>query len=161
MKRLILVPAILFVLIVLGAFPAGFATNSRPFNGTMLGSGIATSATTNSITATVHLQHLGKSMLVGTTMVTGVSECGGFVGIEKDTITAANGDQVFVSGNGVSCPVSSNWTVFHDTVTFTVTGGTGRFAGSSGSGTTMTTIVITSPAGASTFTAIIAGTITY
>ena len=161
MKRLILVPAILSILMSLGAFPAALASSSTPFNGRMSGSGIATSETTNSITATVYLEHLGKAMLVGTTTVTGKSECGGFIGIEKDTITAANGDEVFTSGNGVSCPVSSNPIVFRDTVTFAVVGGTGRFADASGSGTVQTTIVITSPTGASTFTATITGAISY
>jgi len=127
----------------------------------MSGTGVATSATRNSITATVSLEHLGKSMLVGTTSVTGTSNCGGFVGRERDTITAANGDRIFVSGNGVSCPTSSNPPTFQDTVTFTVTGGTGRFAQASGSGQVHTTIVITSPTGDSTFTATITGTITY
>ena len=161
MKRLIIVPAILSFLIAISTVPATFATHSVPLNGSMSGSGIATSETTNSITATVHLEHLGKSVLVGTTMVTGHSECNGFVGRETDTITSADGDKIFVSGNGVSCPTSSNPLTFQDTVTFTVTGGTGRFSNASGSGVTHTTIVITSPSGDSTFTATITGTITY
>ncbi len=94
-------------------------------------------------------------------MVTGRSECNGFVGIERDTITSANGDMIFLSGNGVSCPASSTPPIFHDTVSFKVLGGTGRFAHASGSGTTQTTITITSPNGDSAFTAAITGTITY
>lgn len=146
---------------IAGLFPPAFATHATPLNGHMSGNGIATSPITNSITATVFLEHLGKSKLVGTTMVTGSSNCNGFVGKELDTITSANGDMLFLSGHGTSCPTSSNPPVFQDTVIYTVTGGTGRFANASGSGTTQTTIVITSPTGASTFTATITGTISY
>ncbi len=152
------IPIILFVLVMLGAFPAALAIHARPFNGHISGNSIAISQTSNSITATVHLTHLGNSHLIGTTTVTGQSECGGFVGIEKDTITAANGDEIRLSGNGVSCPTTP--AVFQDNVTFTITGGTGRFTTASGSGTIHTTIVITSLTTA-TFTATIAGTISY
>ena len=153
-----MVPVILAVLSLVSAFPMVFASHAVPFNGRMSGSGIATSQTSNAITATVHLEHLGKSELVGTTTVTGLSACGGFVGVETDIITAANGDEVFISGTGVSCPASP--TVFQDTVNFSITGGTGRFADASGSGITQTTIHITSQT-TSTFTATISGTISF
>ena len=160
MKGLIII-ATLSTLILLGAFSPAFATHPVPFNGRMSGSGTATSQTTNSIVATVHLQHFGKSRLVGTTTVTGTSACGGFVGTEVDTITASNGDKILVSGDGVSCPVSANPIMFQDNVTFTITGGTGRFEHASGSGVVHTAITITSPSGDSTFSASITGTITY
>jgi hypothetical protein len=150
--------AVLTLLVAVGSLPAAFATSAVPFDGHMSGSSIAISPTSNHITATLYLEHLGKSHLVGTTSVTGQTRCGGFVGTETDIITAANGDEIFVFGNGVSCPTSP--TVFHDNVTFTVTGGTGHFTGASGSGTVHTTIVITSET-TSTFTAIIDGTISY
>ena len=161
MKRIILVPTALCLLTIISILPVVAARHSTPLNGSMTGSGIATSQATNSITATIHLNHLGESSLVGTTTVTGTSDCNGFVGHEEDTITSANGDQLFVSGQGKSCPVSTNPLVFQDTVTFTINGGTGRFAHASGSGTTQTTITITSPDGASTFTATITGSISY
>ena len=147
----------MLAILVVIVFPA-FASNSTPFEGRMSGSSVAISQTSNSIKATVHLEHLGNSQLVGTTTVTGQTECGGFVGTEQDTITSANGDQIFLSGNGTSCPASP--AVFQDTVTFAVTGGTGRFAGASGSGTLHTTIDITSLTTA-TFTATISGSIAY
>lgn len=148
----------LSLLTVIWAFPAALAAPERPFNGHMSGNSIATSQTTNHITATIFLEHLGKSQLDGTTTVTGFSDCNGFVGTEQDTITAPNGDKIFISGNGVSCPASP--TVFQDTVAFTVTGGTGRFSDASGSGKVQTTINITSQTTA-TFTANISGTIAY
>lgn len=147
--------AIIAVLAQLAIIPPAFATANVPFNGHMSGNSHAISGTSNSITATIFLEHLGKSQLVGTTTVTRQSSCGGFVGTEKDTITAANGDEIFLSGNGISCPRSP--TVFQDTVTFTIVGGTGRFIDAAGSGTTQTTIVITSLTTA-TFTATISGT---
>ncbi len=158
LKNIMVIPTTLFVLIMLSAFPAVFATQARPFKGDISGNSIALSQTSNSITATVYLTHLGNSHLIGTTTVTGQSECGGFVGTEKDTITSPNGDGIRLSGHGVSCPTSP--TVFQDNVTFTVTGGTGRFSTASGSGTIHTTIVITSLTTA-TFTATITGTISY
>lgn len=158
MNRLIIILATLLVLSSVGAFPSAFASQSTPFNGHMSGNSQAISSVSNSLTATVYLEHLGKSSLVGTTTVTGSSECGGFVGTEKDTITAANGDRLFLSGKGVSCPAGT--TVFHDNVTFTITGGTGRFAHASGSGITQTTIDLTSQTTA-TFAATIAGIINY
>jgi hypothetical protein len=158
MKILAMTTALLTILVAIGSLPAAFATSTVPFKGHMSGSSIAISQASNNITATVYLEHLGKSHLVGTTTVTGQTKCGGFVGTEKDIITAANGDEIFVFGHGVSCPTSP--TVFHDNVTFAVTGGTGRFTGASGSGTVHTTIVITSET-TSTFTAIIDGTISY
>src|SRR6266540_2989665 len=152
MKNAILIATVLSALVVVvGAFPAAFATHSVPFNGSLSGSGTATSQNLNRITAKGHLSGLGKIMLVGTTTVTGLSECGGFVGTEQDTITAANGDQVSIAGNGVSCP-GSDQNVFQDTVHFTITGGTGRFAEASGSGTIQTTLFVTSPT-SSTFSA--------
>lgn len=161
MKRVILLPTVLSVVMIVGLFPAALATHFTPFNGSMSGNGTATSTTTNSITATVHLNHFGKSRLVGVTTVTGTTGCGGFVGTEKDTITSADGEQVFVSGNGTSCMVRSSPPEFQDTVSFTIIGGTGRFADASGSGTVHTTIIITSPTGDSSFAANITGTITY
>jgi len=160
MKRVIITVTILsLVLVASSALPAAFATASKPFNGSISGSGIATSQNSNHITATGHLTGLGKTTLVGTTRVTGLSGCGGFVGTEQDTLTAANGDQISITGNGVSCP-SFDQNVFQDTVSFTITGGTGRFAEASGSGTIQTTLVITSPT-TSTFSATITGTISY
>ena len=158
MKKMIMLPVLLAVLSLVSAFPMVFAAHAVPFKGRMSGNGIATSQTSNAITATVYLGHLGKSKLVGTTTVTGLSACGGFVGVETDIITAANGDEVFISGTGISCPASP--TVFQDTVTFSITGGTGRFAYASGSGVTQTTIYITSQT-TSTFTATISGTISF
>jgi len=161
MKTMILIPAILSILTIVGAFPVVFASHATPLEGHMAGTGVATSQTSNNITATVYLTHLGKSMLTGTTMVTGTNECHGFTGHEQDTITSASGDKIFLTGSGTSCPTSTNPPMFQDTVTFTVTGGTGRFTHATGSGTTQTTITITSANGASSFTADIDGTISY
>ena len=156
MKTITMFTVILTILTVT-FFPTAFGSHSTPLDGRMSGNSVAISQTSNDIRANVHLEHLGNSQLVGTTTVTGQNSCGGFVGTEKDTITSPNGDQIFTFGHGTSCPTSP--TVFQDTVTFTITGGTGRFADASGSGTVQTTIDITSMTTA-TFTATIRGTIT-
>jgi hypothetical protein len=49
------------------------------------------------------------------------------------TLTAANGDQVTLSTTGVFCQTST--TAFHESGTYQITGGTGRFSSASGSGT--------------------------
>lgn len=55
------------------------------------------------------------------------------------TLTAANGDTLMLAATGTNCPTSvpTMKTAFDN---FTVTGGTGRFAGASGSGTISATI---------------------
>jgi hypothetical protein len=54
------------------------------------------------------------------------------------TLIAANGDKIYLTyygNNGDFDPAAPAGTVFHIPTTFTVTGGTGRFVGASGSGT--------------------------
>lgn|SRR5579884_86174 len=65
------------------------------------------------------------------------------------TLTAANGDQLYIQGSGETCPNSTSndqwWIV----------GGTGRFAGASGSGTesgVRTFLSFTPPSGVATLT---------
>ncbi len=159
MKRLILITALLAVLTLLGAFPAAFATHSRPYNGSFSGSFTFTSSTTAAISGTGHELHLGKIMFVAMSTTTGQSECGGFTARELDTTTAANGDEVFISGNDVFCP-TSNPHVFHLTASNTITGGTGRFAHASGLATSKVTVVETSMT-SGTFSGTFTGTINY
>ncbi len=56
------------------------------------------------------------------------------------TLTAANGDVITMYGTGYSCPATSD---AHDS--YAITGGTGRFQGSSGSGTEHNTHTFTKP----------------
>ncbi len=161
MKRPILIPAILAVLAVLSAFPVAFASHSRPFNGSFSGSFTMSSATKATITGTGHLEHLGKTSFTGTATATEVRPpCeGGLTATEHDTFTAANGDEVFTSATDVACP-TSNPSVVHVTASFTITGGTGRFADASGSGTVQVSAVFTSMT-TGTLSSTSTGTISY
>jgi len=160
MKRLVLSPAILAVLVVLGGFPVAFATQSRPFNGSFSGSFTLTSATTATVTSTGYFEHLGKTTIASTATGTGSSAAceGGETDTEQQTFTSANGDEIFSSAMDVTCPTSP--TVFQLTATFTITGGTGRFADASGSGITQLTATFTSMT-TGTFSGTSTGTISY
>jgi hypothetical protein len=82
--------------------------------------------------------HLGMSRVHGDISVLptapscppGVS--GGFTAQHSDTLTAANGDTLKLKINEDACPVAPN--VFHCIGTYSVTGGTGRFARATGAG---------------------------
>jgi hypothetical protein len=143
MKRLILTPAILAVLVLLGGFPLAFATHSRPFNGSYSGKFAAISPTQAAITGTGIVEHLGTIKLTGITSVTPSDICkDGRATKENETFTSSNGDAVFSSATGVACPTSLG--MFQLTAPFTITGGTGRFAHASGSGITQLSVVFTS-----------------
>src|SRR5713226_6538242 len=141
MRKMIVIPTILAVIALLGAFPVAFASHSRPLNGSFSGSFTITSTTPTTkatITGTGHYEHLGKTTVLGKATMTGTSECGGFTATEQETFTAANGDQILASAIDIACP-TSNPDIIHVTASSTITGGTGRFAGASGSFTTQVT----------------------
>jgi hypothetical protein len=70
--------------------------------------------------------HLGRFTLVTDVTFTGTE------GAERMTLTAANGDIIFATGTGQVVPSEDGLTL--DTVEdMTITGGTGRFAGATGS----------------------------
>jgi len=160
MKRVIVIPTILAVVAVLGVFPVAFATHSNPFNGSLSGSFTLPTPNSAILTGTSNFEHLGKTTLAGTAHGTGPAACkGGFTAKEQDTLTAANGDDVFISSIDVACPTSDPNT-FQFTSSFTITGGTGRFTDASGSGTGQFSAVSTS-AHAGTLSGTLTGTITY
>jgi hypothetical protein len=120
------------------------ATQYVPMRGTV--NGIATLGTQTvdlqtynvilpvSCTGSGNLSHLGKVsvsethdmvVLASTGYTTGLMENG------KATITAANGDQLDLAFTGTSKRTANG---FDDTIDYTITGGTGRFTGASGSG---------------------------
>jgi hypothetical protein len=67
--------------------------------------------------------------------VSGPASCPrGFANINIETLTAANGDTLVLTGDhDEACPTGPN--AVHGTGDWTVTGGTGRFAGATGQGT--------------------------
>ena len=155
----ILILSVLSLLALVSAFPAAFAVHSTPFNGNGSGTFADTSQTTVLITGTGHYDHLGLTMLRFPSSITGQATCGGFTATEHDTYTGANGDSVFQTVHDTICPTSTP-NAFALTGSFTVTGGTGRFAHASGSGTVQASITFTS-ATAGTFTGTQTGTISY
>jgi hypothetical protein len=103
------------------------AGHAQPFH--LSGEGLATltSPTSFDFTASGHATQLGAWTNSGTAVIdpaTGVVS-------GQATFVAANGDTLTTSiSNGVLTPQADG--SFHGTATFTITGGTGRFAGASG-----------------------------
>ena len=80
--------------------------------------------------------HLGNITSNGILTVVGEASCiGNEVGFSaemQDTFTAANGDKVTTEITMQLCPIAPG--IYHGVGTYVVTGGTGRFAGATGSG---------------------------
>ena len=102
-----------------------------PFHGTLEASHTSrldpeTNATLIHVVGTGTATHLGRF-----TLVTDVTFAGAEA-VERMTLTAANGDIIFATGTGQVVPSDDGLTL--DTVEdMTITGGTGRFAGATGS----------------------------
>jgi hypothetical protein len=111
------------------AAPAG---NLVPFKGNYSGTAtlVGGSPPLLALSATGTATHLGKSSELITTTVNFAAACPLTVG--TGVLTAANGDKLFLNTSGVACPTAQPG-VLTISGTQTVTGGTGRFAGASGS----------------------------
>jgi hypothetical protein len=98
--------------------------------------------------------HLGNSQLQGAfEVVSPATTCEGFNTRHLDTLTAANGDQLFVEIHDLTCAVAPG--LYHCVGTYTVTGGTGRFEGATGEGDFLGDVNF----GASTFKLAFSGTV--
>jgi hypothetical protein len=161
-NRLRLLPLVaIFALGVvgLGANAASAASNTVPFkssvagtasvSGTMKGSSI-TLAGAGSASNLGKVSYKASGVITGTDPATGV-----ITDTLTETLTAANGDTLTILCNQVATPISPG--VFHGVDNWTVTGGTGRFSGASGSGSGDTHADLI----AGTFTKAENGTITY
>src|SRR5262245_9161429 len=96
-----------------------------------------TIAFTPPITATTagtgNATHMGRIASAGNLTIVGSASCpGGFMAQMQDTFTAANGDKLMTAITMQLCPIAP--AIFHGVGTYVVTGGTGRFAGATGSG---------------------------
>jgi len=113
------------------------AGHQVPFRASYSGTAAFTSATTALFTGTGIASHLGRSTNVNHITVSGQGGCpggGGFANINVETLTAANGDTLVLTGDhDQACPTGLN--AVHGTGHWIVTGGTGRFAGATGQGT--------------------------
>lgn len=80
---------------------------------------------------------LGATRNTGSAQITGPdASCpGGLANTNVETFTAANGDTLTLTSTDVACPQDATGTRFAGSGHWVVTGGTGRFAHASGSGT--------------------------
>lgn len=146
------------VLASLAAVPQpASATSQVPFSATIVedvtGSAFCPPTQTRYVcidgTGSGQATHLGAT---SESFVVRVDTSGGFLSssgfacgseVRTSTLTAANGDQITLAGPGQACGTSSQ-AIAHDS--WVVIGGTGRFAGATGSGTDRASVnALTSP----------------
>jgi hypothetical protein len=132
MKRsnLLLTCLALAVVSMLGLARPAAAGAQVPFKGSFEGQSVQTPAPPfvhDEITATGHATHLGRMDMVISATVDPVAR----TGVGTVTFLAANGDTLTATTTGVSTPTSTPG-VISIVEQATITGGTGRFAGASG-----------------------------
>src|SRR5215469_12365201 len=118
-RHMLMVMLIAIGTIGIGANSASAAAGHQvPFQASYSGTAAFTSATTALFTGTGIASHLGRSTNENHITVTGPASCpGGIANINVETLTAANGDTIVLTGeHDQGCP-------------------TGRFAGATGQGT--------------------------
>jgi hypothetical protein len=137
MKRLVLL--LLLTVIALVLVTTVSASSEVPFSAKLSGSVSDTNCgvLTLCLTGTDHgrATHLGIATLTKTATITiTFTPCddGGVLTTytESGTLIAANGDTLFLSGGGTACAANGHAIASGE---LTVTGGTGRFAGATGS----------------------------
>src|SRR5262245_49948820 len=139
-KRHILVVMLIAIgTIGIGANSASAAAGHQvPFRASYSGTANFNSAAGTALfTGTGIASHLGRSTNVNNITVLGPdTSCpGGFANKNVETLTAANGDKLELTGpHDVGCPTPTDPNVVHGTGDWTVTSGTGRFAGATGQG---------------------------
>ena len=110
---------------------------------------------TLTLTGAGNASHLGKASYKGSVVIDTISGTGVITDTLTETLTAANGETLTILCHQVATPVSSG--VYKGTDQWTVTGGTGRFRGATGSGSGNTHIDLNTH----TFTKAETGTIAY
>jgi hypothetical protein len=124
----------LLIALALSAMTAS-ASENLPFRLGDEGTITFTSPSTATTAGTGNATHLGNIMSDGSLTIVGQTSCNGDVGFlveMQDTFTAANPDQVTTTITMQLCPIAPG--IYHGVGTYVVTGGTGRFAGATGSG---------------------------
>jgi hypothetical protein len=142
---------------LLGAIPTSAAASTEvPFRATLTETSSAAPCGGTLLCVTVNgigqATHLGRTSESSSPVVdTSTSPAPGcFSETRTTTLTAANGDQITLAGPGQVCNTSPTTASTLDT--WTVTGGTGRFSGASGSGTGSAAIDTTTGNAVSVFT---------
>jgi hypothetical protein len=164
MKKLILALVALAVVALAPATALGAKGGTdRPakqaFSGTTVLSNAPGTGSMIEFTGTGHTAHGGKSTLESTGTSTFTSPTT-FDFSASSTTTVANGDQLFSTEVGTGT-VNADGSVVID-ITSTVTGGTGRFDGASGSSTgTISNVLSSDPAVTFDTTVSTSGTISY
>ncbi len=156
-----------------GLFAAGLATwavaavpvsasQLVPFRADIAGTLQITAMGPNGPTSAVYggkgvAAQLGVTTMDGTISIVGPAACeGGFLATHTDVLMAANGDQVVVAISESSCPHPTEPGRFDCTGTYSVTGGTGRYSGATGSGDWRGSLAL-SPTGSGSFTSTYTG----
>ena len=118
----------------LGVRPAFAGDGSVPFKASYAGSAAMTSQTTVSFNGSGNATHMGWSTNTGTADITGpaTSCAGGIANVNTETRTDNHGDTLTIVSIDVACPTGPGQV--HGTGHWTVSGGTGRFAGATGQG---------------------------
>lgn len=135
--RLVVLLFMLAAILGLGAARQADAAEQVPFTGTFTTSGVATPCGPMTLCISVRgsgeATHLGRTQMTKSVVLHLTFEpCpGGTVNhyTVEQTLTAANGDTLTMSGSGTSCSGPGGLVA---TGTFSVTDGTGRFSGASG-----------------------------
>jgi len=125
----------LLSVLALTATTAG-ASHNLPFRLGDEGTITFTSPSTARTAGAGNATHLGKITSDGSLTIVGEASCTGnevgFAAEMQDTFTAANGDKVMTAIIMQLCPIAPG--IYHGVGSYVVTGGTGRFAGATGSG---------------------------
>jgi hypothetical protein len=114
---------------------ASAAPTGAPFEASHTGTAAFTNPATIQSSGSGTARLLGASTSSGLTVIQGpdASCSDGLATTSTETLRAASGDVLVITIHYRACPVSSN--VFHSTGHWEVTGGTGRFLGATGQGT--------------------------
>ncbi len=121
----------------MGAKPAYAGGRQVPFSAAYSGTISIASDGTPRFSGMGIATHLGRSTNDGHVVFTGgTASCvGGVPNDNYETLTAANGDSLTLVSHDVACPIPNRNGWYHGTGHWEITGGTGRFSGTTGQGT--------------------------
>jgi len=131
--------ALLIAMVVSGMSigPAYAASNQVPFNASFSGTVAFTGPTSAALSGSGISAYLGSTAYAGAVSEIVPTDTG-LTDVLVETLTAANGDTITILCNQTAVQQAPG--VFQGSDEWTVIGGTGRFAGASGSGTGVTYI---------------------
>jgi len=107
------------------------------YSGSVVVNGPLAVGTTADVSGAGNATQLGRLRHSGSAVITSLLP-NGFTNVLTETLTAANGDTITLLCTEVATEVSAG--VFHGVDSWVVIGGTGRFAGATGSGTAETEV---------------------